>query len=272
MTTDDIMALALEMAGVDAVPEDSAIHVPGSGIRRVLFGVDVGAAELQLARSLGMDLVLAHHPPGATPDQWKVYLRHVEFMIASGVPEEAARAAVADRVDAFRLRGQIANFDHTPSVARLLGLPYMNIHAPLDEIGRRRMHGAIAPVLARAGATVADVAAALAALPEMRAARTQVEIVHGRGSNPARRAVIAHGALTNGGAAVARTCFEHGVDVVVYIHIDPGELQRLRDGPGNLIVTGHLAGDSLGFTPFLTALRARGLEVTTFSGVIEPPS
>jgi hypothetical protein len=106
----------------------------------------------------------------------------------------------------------------------------------------------------------------------MRAARTQVQIVHGRGSNTVRKVVIAHGALTNGGAAVARTCFEHGVDVVVYIHIDPGELQRLRDGPGNLIVTGHLAGDSLGFTPFLAALRARGLDVTTFSGVIEPLS
>jgi len=55
------------------------------------------------------------------------------------------------------------------------------------------------------------------------------------------------------------------------IHIDFGELQRLRgEGKGNLIIIGHLAGDSLGFTPFLAALRRRGLEVTTFSGVIEP--
>lgn len=71
---------------------------------------------------------------------------------------------------------------------------------------------------------------------------------------------------------MARSCFEHGVDVVVYIHIDPLDLQRLRaEGRGNLILTGHLAGDALGFTPFLAELRRRGLEVTTFSGVIEPP-
>jgi hypothetical protein len=31
-----------------------------------------------------------------------------------------------------------------------------------------------------------------------------------------------------------------------------------------------MAGDSLGFTPFLSELRRIGLEVTTFSGVIEP--
>lgn len=61
------------------------------------------------------------------------------------------------------------------------------------------------------------------------------------------------------------------MDTVVYIHIDYGELQRLRaEGRGNLIVTGHLAGDSLGFTPFIAELRKRGVEVTTFSGAIEP--
>ncbi len=63
----------------------------------------------------------------------------------------------------------------------------------------------------------------------------------------------------------------HGVDAVIYIHIDYAELQHLRaDGRGALIITGHLAGDSLGFTPFVRELRQRGLEVTTFSGVIEP--
>ncbi|HLA23913.1 MAG TPA: hypothetical protein VJ206_00835 [bacterium] len=135
------------------------------------------------------------------------------------------------------------------------------------------MRDAVGEALARPRATVEDVVAALAALPEMRAAATRVLILHGSGANPARNVAIAHGALTNGGYAVARACFEHGVDTVVYIHIDGPDLQRLRaDGRGNLIVTGHLAGDSLGFTPFLAALRARGLEVTTFSGVIEPPA
>lgn len=271
MTTQEIMQLALDLSGFARIPEDSGIHVAGDGICRVLFGVDVGPAELQLAKTLGFDLVIAHHPPGTTPDQWKLLLRHVEFMTAAGVPEEAALAAVADRVDGARLRGQIANFDHTPSVARLLGIPYMNIHAPLDELGRRRMREAVDRVVTRPGATVGAVAGALSALPEVAAASTEVQVVLGSATNPARNVVVAHGALTNGGYPVARACFAHGVDTVAYIHIDFGELQRLRgEGKGNLIIIGHLAGDSLGFTPFLDALRSRGLEVTTFSGVIEP--
>src|SRR5437667_325077 len=211
MTTEEIMSLALGMSGYLRIPEDSSIFVPGKGIRKVLFGLDVGTAELQLAKTMGADLVIAHHPPATAVEVWKIFLRHVEFMTAAGVPEAAALAAVAEKVEA------------------------------------------------------------LLALPEMRAAPTTVQLAMGNARDPVRKVVVAHGAYTNGGYPVAHTCFTHGVDLVVYIHIDFGELQRLRaEGRGNLIVTGHLAGDSLGFTPFLRELRGRGLEVTTFSGVIEP--
>ncbi len=272
MTTDEIMSLALGMSGYLRVPEDSGIFVPGTGIRKVLFGLDVDTAELQMAKTLGMDLVIAHHPPATPTDVWKVFLRHVEFMTAAGVPEDAALAAVAEKVEGLKLRGQAANYDHVPSAARLLGIPFMNIHAPLDELGRRRIREQVDAVLARDRATVGDVVEALQALPEMRAAPTTVHLALGDLGTPVRKVVVAHGGYTNGGYPVAHACFAHGIDVVVYIHVDFGELQRLHaDGRGNLIITGHLAGDSLGFTPFLRELRKRGLEVVTFSGVIEPP-
>jgi hypothetical protein len=271
MTTEQIMQVALDLAGFSRVPEDSAIYVPGGPIRRVLFGLDVGPAELMLARQLGFDLVIAHHPVQATPHQWKLFLRHVEFMVEAGVPEEAALEAIGPRIEVMKLRIQAANYDHVPSVARLLGLPFMNIHGPLDEVGRRRMREAVDNIGGRpdvGGATVGDVAAALAALPEVRQAPTEVTIAVGDPSATAGNVLVAHGALTNGGAAVARTAFQHGVGTVIYIHIDPAELATLRrESQGALVLVGHLAGDALGFTPFLDELRLRGLEVTTFSGV-----
>jgi hypothetical protein len=271
VSTDEIMALALGLAGWDRIPGDSAVFVPGRGIRRVLFGLDVGVAELQLARSLGVDLVIAHHPPAPPAGAWEVFSRHVEFMAAAGVPVEAARHAVAERLDALRLRAHGANTDHVPSAARLLGMPFMNVHAPLDEVGRRRMVEVVDGVLRRGQATAGDLVEALSALPEVRAAPVPVLLAVGEPATAVRRVVVAHGAYTNGGYPVARACFAHGVDAVVYLHIDVADLQRLRaDGRGVLILVGHLAGDSLGFTPFVAELRRRGLEVLTFSGVIEP--
>ncbi len=270
MTTDEVMSVALDLAGWDRVPGDSAVFVPGASIRRVLFGLDVGVAELQLARSLGVDLVIAHHPPAPPAGAAEVFSRHVEFMTAAGVPADVAQDAVAERLEALRLRAHVANTDHVPSAARLLGMPFMNIHAPLDEVGRRRLVDVVDDVLRRGSATAGDLVEALGALPEVRAAPAPVRLALGDPSAPVRRVLVAHGAYTNGGYPVARACFASGVDAVIYLHIDFADLQRLRaEGRGALILLGHLAGDSLGFTPFLAALRRRGLEVLTFSGVLD---
>ena len=94
MTTDEIMALALEMAGFAAVPEDSGVFVEGRDIRRVL----------QLARTLGMDLVLVHHPPGTTPDAWKVYLRQPSRRLARLHPVSRRTAGPRTRGDDLQRR------------------------------------------------------------------------------------------------------------------------------------------------------------------------
>jgi hypothetical protein len=42
-----------------------------------------------------------------------------------------------------------------------------------------------------------------------------------------------------------------------------------REGPKNLVVTGHLSSDSIGINVLVRELRARGLRVDTYSGIID---
>jgi hypothetical protein len=264
------MQIALELVGYDEIPADSAIYVPGEGIERLLFGLDIGAGELLMARQLGYDAVIAHHPAGVTHRAWRVFERHVELLVDAGVPPEAARAAVAPKLETLRLGGIVRNYEQVPQAARLLGMPFLNIHAPLDELGRRKMQAAIDALLAGdATASVADVVQALSALPAARRAATEVQVVLGDPDAPAGRVVVAHGALTNGGYEVARAYFDHGVDTVVYIHITAGDLSRLQEHEeGQLIVTGHLIGDAVGIAPYIEALRRRALTVDVLSDVL----
>ena len=76
MNTTELLQVALDLVGFDAIPEDSAIYVPGAEVRRVLFGLDIGTAELLLARQLGYDAVIAHHPVGVPHRAWRVVERH----------------------------------------------------------------------------------------------------------------------------------------------------------------------------------------------------
>ncbi|MFQ6012482.1 MAG: hypothetical protein ACE5LS_02425 [Thermoplasmata archaeon] len=274
MDTDDLMALALEMAGLSEVPADSQIHVPGEDLRRLLVGIDIGVGELLLAKEQGFDGVIAHHPAGgrATVRFHHVLHRHAELMEAAGVPAGEARRAVEALALPRETAGHASNYDRVPAFARLLGLPFLNIHQPWDEMGRQRMVGALQACGGEA--TVDDGVAALRALPEFGIAETDIVLRLGDAAHALGRWVVAHGAGTNGGYPVAKAYFTHGVDTLVYIHVLPADLQRLREDPAlagkNLVVTGHIVSDSLGINPYIQRLRAEGLEVVALGGVLEP--
>ena len=270
MNTDELMQVALDLAGFDAVPADSAIYVPGESIRRVLFGLDIGTGELVMAKQMGYDAVIAHHPVGVAYSAWRVFERHVELFVEAGVPEEIARAAVSPKMEARRVEGLSSNYEQVPMAARRLEVPFLNVHCPLDEIGRRVMQATVDDLLtARPDAMLGDIVEVLAALPAAQRAATEVVVLLGDPADRAGRVVVAHGALTNGGYDVARAYYQHGVDTVVYIHVLPADLERLRaDEQGHLVVTGHLVGDAVGIEPYIDALRERGLEVDVLSRVL----
>ncbi|MBN1246593.1 MAG: hypothetical protein JXC32_02995 [Anaerolineae bacterium] len=270
MNTTELMQMALDLVGFETVPEDSAIYVPGEDIRRVLFGLDIGTAELLMAGSLGYDAVIAHHPVGLPHRAWRVFERHVPLLTGAGVPEAAARAAIASKLVTLRLNGMVTNYEQVPLAARRLGMPFMNVHAPLDELGRRVMQSAVDVLLLSApDATLRDVTTVLGMLPAAQRAAVPIEVLLGDPNARAGRVLVCHGAYTNGGDGVARACFEHGIDTVVYIHIAPGDLESLRrDGRGQLIVTGHILGDAFGISPYISALRSHGVEVDVLSDIL----
>ncbi|HKT39131.1 MAG TPA: hypothetical protein VJR48_12225 [Ktedonobacterales bacterium] len=273
VTTERLMQIALELAGwdIDVTPGDCAIYYPGTRISHVLMGIDVGAAELFMARQLGYHAVIAHHPAGYAGPFWDVYHLHVGQMVASGVPQDVAEEAVAARIEGFKAASQRENYDHAASVARLLEIPFLNIHSPLDEVGRRIMQRTVDEQLTRnPSSTVADVRDALLQLPEYAAARTRMQNPLGDWGAPAGKVVVSHGAYTNGGYPVARAYLTHGVDTICCIHFPLEDAQRLASEGvrGNILVMGHIAGDSVGINPYIAQLRESGLEVTTFSGVI----
>jgi len=255
MNTEEIMELALKLAGLEKVPEDSAIYVTGDNIRKILFGIDAGVPELLLAKQLGYDAVIAHHPQGETAitEFHQVFKRHIQQMVAAGVPIEDA--------EELEVEAHTRNYGHAVDVARLLEMPYMNIHTPLDEVGRKIMTERINSRI-RENSTVQDVVSALKELPEFKSAVTEIKIRLGKAENLAGRVVVSHGAGTNGGYEIAKTYFRYGFGTVVYIHIRSGDLVRLKaEKKGNLIVTGHIASDSVGINPLIHELEKRDVFV-----------
>jgi len=270
VNTEEIMQLSLELAGLKEVPEDSAIYVNGKNIKKALFCIDASVPELLLAKQFGYDAVIAHHPIGgtATINFFQVFKRHIKQMVDAGIPEVEAENAIKKKLEELELETHTRNYAHAVDAARLLKMPFMNIHTPLDEVGRRIMSEKINGRI-RKDSTVKDVVHALEELPEFKRAVTEIKIRLGKPENRAGKVVVSHGAGTNGGYEVAKTYFSHGIGTVIYIHIGAGDLAKLKnDGAGNLIVTGHIASDSVGINPFIHKLEEKDIRVTTM-GVVQ---
>jgi putative NIF3 family GTP cyclohydrolase 1 type 2 len=261
MDTQQIMRTSLKLAGFKSIPADSEVHVKGRRIRKVLVAIDVGVAELLLARNLECDAVIAHHPAGgkARLDGYKVFLRHINQLKAAGVPEQIARQAVQPKLRVLELEHHPDNYDQTPSAAKKLRLPLVSIHSPCDEIGRKMIQNALKGL--DENSTVKDVVSRIARFPEFRKAISKIEIRLGSPGRRAGKIAISHAAYTNGGYEIAKTYFQNGIGTLSYIHIAEPDLTRLaNEASGNLIVLGHIASDWLGINALLRELEKKGVE------------
>src|SRR5213593_4957184 len=211
MDTHQIMRTSLKLAGFRTVPADSEIHVKGKKVRKPLVAIDVGVAELLLARELGCDAVIAHHPAGgrARLEGYKVFLRHIEQLREAGVPEEVAREAVRPKLRVLELQHHPDNYDQTPSAAKKLKMPLVSIHSPCDEIGRNIILRQIKTL--DGGATVDRLVRRISQLPEFRKAKSKIQVRLGSAKNKTGKIAISHAAYTNGGYDIARTYFQNGI-------------------------------------------------------------
>ncbi|HEU4605169.1 MAG TPA: Nif3-like dinuclear metal center hexameric protein [Nitrososphaera sp.] len=258
--TERIMKAGLELAGWKKMPADSAVHVSGKNIKKVLIAIDVGTAKLMLARQLGCNAVIAHHPIGiAHVNFYKVFDRHVDFMVEHGVPKKIATQAVEKLKERVATRNHADIYGDVVWAAKALGMPLVNIHQPCDEYMRQVILEAI-----KSGKTeyVSDIVRSISMIPEFRHAATRVEVKLGSEKNRTGRWALVVAAGTNGGYNIAKAYLQHGVSTVIYLHVDYGELTKMReDGlAGNLVVMGHLAGDSVGLNGLAERLEGLGVE------------
>jgi len=186
-------------------------------------------------------------------------------MVEKGVPRKVAEEAAGELVDRVEVRTHPANYLHDVEFAKMLKMPLMNIHLPIDQITRMRLLRAIEDSKAK---TVGELIRSLERIDEFRNAKTRIRLRMGKESNPLGKWVLLFAAWTNGGYPVAKAFFENGLDTVIYLHVDYDELVKLRrDCKGNLVVLGHMAGDSVGINIFLGALREKGLKIDSLGAV-----
>ena len=126
---------------------DSKIHFAGGAkvIKKVMAGIDIDSSELMVARYLSnhnpkgqIDLVIGHHPEGkALADLSDVMHLQAEVLSQYGVPINVAESLMKVRISEVSRGVSAANHFKEVDTARLLGMNFMNVHTPADNLVAR---------------------------------------------------------------------------------------------------------------------------------------
>ena len=273
MNTQQLMDSALELAKLDQMPEDCGISHPGENIQKVLMGVDMDTAELLLAKELGYDCVVSHHPRNTNPDMLDVLERaHIAKLEKLGVPRNRSQKLILERKDVLSYNQHVSNSRRSESAAQLLDMPYMSLHTPADLIGENLVQEFLdEKFLDQPETKLSDVCDALEEIAEYKnSARKPVIRVGGKDSYAGKIFVLMAG-LTGPGAEVLKEYFDAGVGTLVLMHIPEADVKKVKEqNIGNVIVAGHMSSDSLGLNKIAAMWREKGLDVTVMSGIVKP--
>ena len=220
----------------------------------MLIGIDRNGRADACKAKLECDAVIAHHPIGATAvNFYKVFDTHIDYMVEHGVPKKVAREAVEKLKERIEARNHASIYSDVVGAAKALGMPLVNIHQPCDEYMRQ--------VILRHQGQQDRIRIRYCQIhwqdPRIPPCCNQVRVRFGNQNNKAGHWTLVVAAGTNGGFNIAKAYFQHGVSTVIYLHIDYGELVKMREEKleGNLVVMGHLGGDSIGLNGLAESLR-----------------
>lgn len=249
---------------------DSSINVD-----KILIGIDIDSGEMVLADRLnekgeGIDVVIAHHPHGrALAALDEVMDLQVEMMAVYGVPINIAEGIMREKIgEVYRKIGSLNHF-RTIDTARILNLPFICLHTPLDNLGWQYLNDLFK---GRNMERLKDVLAILCAIPEFdRASKTKTGptlFVGEEGSRAGKVEVAEFTGGTEGAKAIYGKLALAGVGTVIGMHASEEHRKEAKKHHMNLVIAGHMASDSLGINLFLDELEKRGITVLPCSGVI----
>ncbi len=240
---------------------DSAILFgnPNQEIKKIMVGIDIEVAELLLADRIrqkeGLDLVIAHHPEGkAYAGLHEVMALQVDLLKQAGVAKQTAVKLLEVRMREVQRRVLPQNHTRPVDAARLLGIPFMNMHTPADNHVYRFLGTLFKQKKPR---KVLDIVNILKTIPEYQIAdkfNTGPRVILGNPNRAVGKILLEMTGGTEGSKDVFDKLYKAGVRTLVSMHLSEEHFKKVKDANLNVVIAGHISSDTLGLNLLLDNL------------------
>lgn len=169
------------------------------------------------------------------------------------------------------LNSHASNYDRISSAARLMKMPYLNIHIPADFITEAIVQTKLNKAFdGKPRTKLKDIIQELSSWNYYKEKVAQPVIRVGSNEDYAGKIEVLMAGGTNGGVDVYKSYFEAGVGTIIAMHV-PEDVKKavIEQNIGNIIIAPHMPSDSIGLLEIVKAWRKEGFEVTCMSGIVE---
>ena len=243
-------------------------------VKKLMWGIDIGTGEVLLAdrlREKGEEIsgIVGHHPLGSakTPFPEVMWVQTAMYS-ETGVPINIAEDLMKPRVAEVTRAILPANYNQAVDAAKLLNIPIMNIHSPADNCVQRFMDKGFEKENPK---YLKDIIDWLMSIPEFQISakyNSPPKIVVGSPENRAGKVVAKMTGGTSGPKEIYEKFAQAGVGTVVAMHFPESHIEEARKHHINMIVSGHMASDSVGVNMIADEWEKKGIEVIPCSGLI----
>ena len=243
-------------------------------VNSVMWGIDIGTGEVLLAdrlREKGRDIsaLVAHHPIGTARSRFpEVMSIQADMFHNVGMPINVAEGILKPRVDEVLRNVLGSNYNQAVDAAKLLGIPLFNVHSPADNMVQDYLEVLFSE---KVPYRLSDITDTLLTEPEFRSAarcNDGPRIMVGSKDDRCGRVVFKMTGGTSGPKEMYQKLADAGVGTVVGMHFPESHYEEARKANVNLIISGHMASDSLGINLISDVWEREGIEVIPCSGLI----
>ncbi|MFH1173164.1 MAG: NGG1p interacting factor NIF3 [bacterium] len=249
---------------------------PKTEIKRILVGVDIDVAELMLAKKIveesgqPIDLCLSHHPQaGALAALGEVMDMQAEILAMYGIPINIAQNLLNIRIGEVSRNLFCGNLYRAVDAAKLLKQPLMCVHTPADNLVTSYLDQAIKK---QKPEFVGELLELIKEIPEYNQAikmNIGPRLFAGKKDNYVGKIAITE--MTGGTSGSVKTYEKYaqaGIGTIVGMHMSEEYKNEAEKNHINVVISGHMASDSLGMNLFLDELEKKGIEIIPCSGLI----
>ncbi len=241
-------------------------------IKKALVGIDCEVPELILAKELGCDTVIGHHPIGRSLLELdKVMDIQIDTFHEAGMPINIAEKSLMKRKDEIYKAIQPINVYREVQAAELLGLNYFNFHTAADNCVDSFLRKHIGDNANKKYTSLQEVVDRILEIPEFDEGMKRGDGPAIFCGDPKGRPGKIYVSMTGGtgpGDDIWEKCSHAGIGTVVEMHFSKASIEKAQKHHINLISSGHIPSDSLGMNILLDEFEKKGVKIVPASGLI----